>query len=100
MISRIQAFKYRCFEQLDIKVGDYHILAGANGTGKSTLLDIPLLLGEILSRGLIPAFLESPAIGESPRAQSLQELVHYRRGEYFGFAIEANLPEEIKSVKL
>ncbi|MEO1433801.1 MAG: AAA family ATPase [Cyanobacteria bacterium J06633_8] len=95
MISRIQAFKYRCFEQLDIKVGDYHVLAGANGTGKSTLLDIPLLLGEILSRGLIPAFLESPAIGGSPRAQSLQELVHYKRGEYFGFAIEANLPEEI-----
>ena len=76
MISRIQAFKYRCFEQLDIKVGDYHVLAGANGTGKSTLLDIPLLLGEILSRGLIPAFLESPAIGGSPRAQSLQELGH------------------------
>ncbi|AFY57398.1 putative ATPase [Rivularia sp. PCC 7116] len=97
MISRIQAFKYRCFDQLDIKVGDYHVLAGANGTGKSTLLDIPLLLGEILSRGLIPAFLESPAIGGSPRAQSLQELVHYSKGDYFGFAIEANLPQEIIS---
>lgn len=59
MISRIQAFKYRCFNRLDIKVGDYHVLAGANGTGKSTLLDIPLLLGEILSRGLIPAFFVS-----------------------------------------
>lgn len=95
MITRIQAFKYRCFDRLDIKVGQYHVLAGANGTGKSTLLDIPLLLGEILSRGLIPAFLESPSIAGSPRAQSLQELVHYRRGNYFGFAVEADLPEEI-----
>jgi predicted ATPase len=76
MISRIQAFKYRCFDRLDIKVGQYHVLAGANGTGKSTLLDIPLLLGDILSRGLIPAFLESPSIAGSPRAQSLQELVY------------------------
>jgi predicted ATPase len=96
MISRIEAFKYRCFDRLDIKVGQYHVLAGVNGTGKSTLLDIPLLLGEILSRGLVPAFLESPSIGGSPRAQSLQELVHYNRGNYFGFAIEAELPEEIR----
>ncbi|BAZ11972.1 hypothetical protein NIES4071_38000 [Calothrix sp. NIES-4071] len=42
MITRIEAFKYRCFDQLDIKVGQYQVLAGANGTGKSTLLDIPL----------------------------------------------------------
>ncbi len=95
MISRIEAFKYRCFDRLDIKVGQYHVLAGANGTGKSTLLDIPLLMGEILLQGLIPAFLESPSIGGSPRSQSLQELVHCSRGDYFAFAIEADLPEEI-----
>ena len=95
MISRIEAFKYRCFEQLDIKVSEYHVLAGANGTGKSTLLDIPLLLGDILYQGLIPAFLETSAIASSPRSQSLQELIHYRRGDYFGFAIEANLSKDI-----
>lgn len=95
MITRIQAFNYRCFERLDIKVNQYQVLAGANGTGKSTLLDIPLLLGEILSRGLAPAFLESPSIAGSPRAQSLQELVYYQKADYFGFAVEAGLPEEI-----
>ncbi|MBW4605062.1 MAG: hypothetical protein KME29_37320 [Calothrix sp. FI2-JRJ7] len=26
-------FKYRCFDRLDITVGQYHVLAGANGTG-------------------------------------------------------------------
>jgi predicted ATPase len=95
MISRIEAFRYRCFDRLDLKVGQYHVLAGANGTGKSTLLDIPLLLSDILSQGLVPAFLESPSIGGSPRAQSLQELVYYRQGDYFGFAIEADLPADI-----
>ncbi len=29
MISRIEAFKYRCFDRLDIKLGQYHVLAGA-----------------------------------------------------------------------
>ncbi len=95
MISRIEAFKYRCFDLLDIKVGQYNVLAGANGTGKSTLLDIPLLIGEILSKGLVPAFLESPSIARSPRAQNSQELVHYQEGNNFGFAIEANLPDSI-----
>lgn len=95
MISRIEAFKYRCFDKLDIKLGQYHVLAGAIGTGKSMLLDIPLLLGEILSQGLVAAFLESPSIGCSPRVQNLQELLYCGRGDYFGFAIASDLPEEV-----
>jgi predicted ATPase len=95
MISRLEAFKYRCFERLDIKVGHYHVLAGVNGSGKSTLLDIPLLFSDILLRGLVPAFLESPSIAGSARAQSLQDLVYYRKGTFFGFAIEADLPEDM-----
>lgn len=97
MISRIEAFKYRCFDQLDIQVGQYNVLIGLNGTGKSTLLDIPVLLGEMLSKGLVPAFLESPSIAGSPRASRLQDLVYKQQGENFGFAIEANLPQEVIS---
>jgi len=79
MISRIQALRYRCFNQLDITWQRYNVLAGANGSGKSTLLDIPQLFSDILSRGLVPAFLEtSPALGV-PRAQSLRELTYLRR---------------------
>jgi predicted ATPase len=100
MISRIEAFKYRCFERLDLKVGQYHVLAGANGSGKSTLLDIPLLLGEMLSKGLVYAFLESPSIGGSARSRNFRELIYYCRGDYFGFAIEAKLPEEVINILL
>ncbi len=95
MISKIEAFRYRCFDHLDIEMGHYHVLAGANGSGKSTLLDIPLLLGDMLVRGVVPAFLEAPLLGGNARSQSLQELVHYGRGDYFGFAIEATLPENV-----
>ncbi|WP_373479207.1 AAA family ATPase [Geminocystis sp.] len=96
MISRIEAYKYRCFERLDIKVGQYQVLAGTNGSGKSTLLDIPLLLGEILNKGLISAFFETKAWGGSARARSFRELIYFDKGDYFGFVIEAILPSEIK----
>ena len=48
MITRIEAYRYRCFERLDIAVGPYQVLVGRNGAGKSTLMDIPVLLGEML----------------------------------------------------
>lgn len=96
MISRIEAFRYRCFDRLDIKVGQFHVLAGANGSGKSTLLDIPILVGDALKRGVIAAFLEDPSpMGGGARAQDLAELVHCYRGDFFGFAIEAQLPANI-----
>jgi predicted ATPase len=71
------------------------VLAGPNGSGKSTLLDIPALFSDILNRGLVPAFLEkSPLLGMA-RAQAFDELIYRRRTDYFGFAIEARLPDDV-----
>ncbi len=95
MITHIQAWRYRCFNYLDIYWQRYNVLAGANGSGKSTLLDIPQLFSDILSRGLSAAFLETaPTLG-APRAQSLNELTHCYCGGDFGFVLEAELPEHI-----
>ncbi|MYT21755.1 AAA family ATPase [Streptomyces sp. SID7760] len=97
MITRIEAYNYRCFENLAIDLSRFHVLAGANGSGKSTLLDIPVLLGELLTaRQIVDAFLDpSPTTGRPPRALSLMELTHRGRGGAFGFAIEARLPDEV-----
>ncbi|HEY4037136.1 MAG TPA: AAA family ATPase [Ktedonobacteraceae bacterium] len=95
MISRIQAVQYRCFAQLDVTLHSYNVLAGANGTGKSTLIDIPLVLSDMLAQGIIPAFLEESRTIHATRAQSLQELTHRYRGEYFGFALEIPLSQDI-----
>lgn len=100
MISRIQALRYRCFNQLDITWQRYNVLAGANGSGKSTLLDIPQLFSEILSRGLMPAFLETSPALDAPRAQSLRELTYCYSGGDFGFVLEAALPDNIISALL
>lgn len=58
MISRIEAHNYRCFPNLAIDLDRYHVFAGANGACKSTLLDVPVLIGDVLRRqGIVGAFL-------------------------------------------
>jgi ABC-type transport system involved in cytochrome c biogenesis ATPase subunit len=96
MISRIEAFRYRCFDHLDIGVGPFHVLAGTNGSGKSTLLDIPILLGDVLKRGVTAAFLEDASpMGGGARTQRLRDLIHCYRGDFFGFAVQAALPKNV-----
>lgn len=99
MLSRIQALRYRCFRDLDVHLPQYSVLAGGNGSGKSTLMDIPLLFSDILSlNNLVQAFLEpSPSTG-IVRAERLRELVHCYKGDNFGFALEAPLPQHVLQV--
>ncbi|MCC5789792.1 MAG: AAA family ATPase [Opitutales bacterium] len=97
MITRIEAYRYRCFEKLAVDLGAYQVLVGRNGAGKSTLIDIPLLIGEILAnRDLDKAFFESTASHRRPRADAPMELIHNLRGDYFAFALEARLPDVIR----
>jgi len=95
MITRIEATKYRCFEELDVDFAGFDVLVGANGSGKTTLLDIPGLLGEMLrARSVSTPFLSSQD-SNSPRASSLNELVFQGRGEWFILAVEAALPDRV-----
>ena len=97
MITRIEAYNYRCFPQLSVDVGRYHVLAGANGAGKTTLLDIPVLLGDLLrANRAAGAFLGRREEGAlAPRASRLAELIHNDQGDRIAFAVEAALPPEI-----
>ncbi|GGK89277.1 hypothetical protein Sme01_49540 [Sphaerisporangium melleum] len=99
MITRIEAYGYRCFPRLSIDLDRYHVLAGANGAGKTTLLDIPVLLGDLLrQQRAVGAFLERQGEGKPARAGSLLELLHKGKGEAIAFAIEARLPDHVVEV--
>lgn len=50
MISRIEARNYRCHQKLAIGLDRHHVLAGVNAAGKSTLLDGPVLIGDMPRR--------------------------------------------------
>lgn len=98
MITRIQAHRYRCFEELDVTLRPFQVLAGANGAGKSTLMDIPLFLGDMMTaESCLNAWFQ-PMRGRSwPRGRTLQEMLFMEQGEFVTFALEAKLPEEITS---
>ena len=96
MITRIEAYRYRCFEKLAVELGPYQVLVGRNGAGKSTLVDIPILIGEMLQRQDIhQALLRPTPSHQRPRADGGQDLVFNRAGGWFAFAIEAALPPDI-----
>ncbi|QDU02409.1 hypothetical protein V6x_21120 [Gimesia chilikensis] len=98
MITRIEAYRYRCFAQLAVDLGEYNVLAGPNGAGKTTLLDIPTLLGDLLNqrRFIAEAFLETqPTWPQAPRAHTLRDLIHKQVGDDFVIVIEAKLPDKI-----
>ena len=96
MITRIEAYAYRCFPKLSVDLGPFHVLAGANGAGKTTLLDIPVLLGDMTGQQRVAdAFLRPQDSRNAPRAHTLTELVYRERGESIMFVVEAGLPADI-----
>lgn len=99
MITRIEAYGYRCFPRLSVDLDRYHVLAGTNGAGKTTLLDIPVVVGDMLRQQRVPsAFLERQAPGLAPRASTLTNLLHKGQGETIAFAFEARLPADVLGV--
>lgn len=96
MLSRLEAYRYKCFRRMAVDVAAYNVLAGPNGSGKTTLLDIPALLGELISaRSVADPFLEARP-GAAPRAGRLSDLIHRGRGDEFQLAVEAELPPEVR----
>jgi predicted ATP-binding protein involved in virulence len=50
VISRIAAHNYRCFPKLAIDPDRYHVFDGAIGAGKSLLLDVSVMVGDMFRR--------------------------------------------------
>lgn len=40
MISKVEAVNYRCLRAISQALGRFHVMAGANGSGKSTFLEV------------------------------------------------------------
>ena len=93
MITRIEAYGYRCFPELGVDLDRYHVLAGANGAGKTTLLDIPVLIGDMLRRQRGRRRIPRTA-GSRPRGpgQHPHRPAAQGRGDAIAFAFEARLP--------
>lgn len=53
MIRRLALRNFKCFTNVDIKFGQLNVLAGSNGTGKSTLVQALLVLIQSVQSGAI-----------------------------------------------
>ena len=87
MIRRIQALNYRCLRCVDVRLDRFHVLVGPNASGKSTLLDVVMFLGDMLSGGLGSAV--------DKRTQNFQDMVWGRPRKDLGFelAVEFDIPK-------
>jgi len=92
MITRIEALNYRCLRSVQQDLKPFQILVGANGSGKSSFLDVPVLMGDMVRDGLEPAI--------SRRAPDYSYLFWLRSGDRFKVAIEAQVPEERRAALL
>ena len=90
MIRRIQVLNYRCLRYVDLPLDRFHLLVGPNASGKSTLLDVIALLGDLVREGL------ESAVGK--RAADFRDLVWNRpRGDGgFELSIEVDVPEQLR----
>lgn len=95
MITRIEAMRYRCFENIGIDIPKYGVLVGANGAGKTTLLDIPRVISDCLrQRDITQAFTQRQQ-GRLPRCATLKELIFCLQGNEFILCLEVALPEQV-----
>ena len=94
MIRRIQARGYRCLREVDVGLSRFQVLTGANGTGKSTLLDALAFLGDLVHHGV------EEAVGQ--RTRNFQDLVFGRpNGDLaFHLAVEMDLPSGVSADSL
>lgn len=85
IITKVEAFGYRCLREVRQELGPYQILVGPNGSGKSVFLDVIAFLGDLASRGLAEAV--------SDRTENFFDLVWGRKDGSFHLAIEAEQPQ-------
>ncbi|HEU5406403.1 MAG TPA: hypothetical protein VFU48_01450 [Nitrospira sp.] len=87
MITRIEAYRYRCFSKLAVDFQRFNVLAGPNGSGKTTMVDIPVMLGDCIDERVYrEAFLKNRNSRGCARAHALTELtVHSRVVEFLRY---------------
>jgi len=86
MITLIEALGFRCLQYVRQPIDRFHVLVGPNASGKTSFLDVPALLGRLVSEDLDVAIRE--------RTQTFEDLVWRRSGRKIELAVEAKIPDE------
>ncbi|HEV8396256.1 MAG TPA: ATP-binding protein [Vicinamibacterales bacterium] len=90
MIARIEALNYRCLRFVAQDLDPFHVLVGANASGKSTFLDVFAFMSDLISLG------PDGAIAE--RVPDFRDLVWMRQEGHFEVAVELSIPDDRREV--
>ena len=89
MIRLIEASNYKCLKHISQELKKFQILVGPNASGKTTFLDVVSFISDIVNHGVDFAV--------TSRASHFDELTFGGKGGSLELAIEAELPESIRS---
>lgn len=90
MITRIQALNFRCLQYVDQQMNAFHLLVGANATGKTTFLDIIGFLHDTVADG--------PHKALSDRTVDSRDLLYRNQGNRFELAVESRIPQDKRAL--
>lgn len=96
VVTRIEALGYRSLRYVSQRLGPFHVLVGANASGKSTFLDVPAFLGDLQRVGLGQAIAGNAARDVALRAVDPQHMTWMRHGSTFELALEAAVPDDLR----
>lgn len=93
-VTRIEALGYRSLRYVSRHLKPFHVLVGANASGKSTFLDVVAFLGDIVRVGVEIALQGDTHLGIPHRAPDAKHLTWMRRGERIEIAVEVGIPPD------
>jgi predicted ATPase len=88
LITKVEALNYRSLRNVQQELGPFHVLVGANASGKTTFLDVIAFLSDLIAHG--------PGDALSKRSRNFLDLLWGRTGNSFALAIEALIPERLR----
>ena len=89
MITSIQTRNFRSLRMIDQRLGRFQALVGPNASGKTTFLDLLVLLSDMMRfRGDVPEVVRK-------RSADFTKLLWKGEGSAFQIAVEARIPDEV-----
>ena len=98
----MEALYYRSLRNVSQPLGRFHVLVGANASGKSNFLDVLAFLGDVLSTDLHTAMLGDDRLNIPLRATDARDLLwagsrgySWQAHDSFELAVEMAIPDEL-----
>lgn len=89
MITKIEARNFRSLKYIEQPLANFHVLIGANASGKTTFLDVVSFMADIVNQGIDKAIFD--------RVSNYNDLTFSSFGGNIELAIEVRLPNNISN---